>query len=27
VLELNIRTEIELTDDLVKILQSEQLVW
>lgn len=26
VLELNIRTEIELTDDLVKILQSEQLV-
>lgn len=26
VLELNIRTEIELTDDVVKILQSEQIV-
>ena len=26
VLELNIRTEIELTDDIVKILQDEQLV-
>ena len=26
VLELNIRTEIEITDDVVKILQSEQIV-